>query len=178
MQGALIQDGGSKGTHVRIVEIDLATKGQREFVYPLEDEKAGVSEILAVNNHEFLVLERSGSSDPAAPKWARIYKIDVARATNVSGIDKIPAKFLPKDVLPVTKQQFIDLLDPCHGLGGPNFPTKIEGLAFGPDLADGRHLLLVTSDNDVGGAPTFVFAFAIDTASLPTFQRQEFRTAR
>ena len=31
---------------------------------------------------------------------------------------------------------------------GADFPEKIEGLAFGPDLPDGRHLLLVTNDND------------------------------
>lgn len=178
MQGALIQDGGSKGTHVRIVETDLSTKSQREFVYPLEDEKAGVSEILAVNDREFLVLERSGSSDPATPKWARIYKIDISRATDVSGVKSLPAKLLPKDVVPATKHQFIDLLDPRYGLGGPNFPTKIEGITFGPDLADGRHLLLVTSDNDVGGTPTYVFGFAIDSTSLPTFQRQEFKAAQ
>jgi hypothetical protein len=68
---------------------------------------------------------------------------------------------------------FLDLLDPAFGLAGSSFPAKIEGLAFGPDLADGRHVLLVSSDNDFSAAtPTYLFAFAIPTGSLPGFQPQ------
>lgn len=174
VQGPLIQDGGSHGTNLRILEVDLASGGTREFLYPLESEKTGVSEILAVNDHEFLVLERSGGA-PEAPRSARIYKIDITRASDISKIDALPAKAIPKGIVPVTKMTFFDLLDPCHGLGGPDFPPKLEGLAFGPDLIDGRHLLLVSSDNDCGDAPTRVFAFAIDSRDLPGFQRQEFR---
>jgi len=61
----------------------------------------------------------------------------------------------------------LNLLDPAFGLAGASFPEKIEGLAFGPDLADGRHLLLVSADNDfVGTTPSRVFAFALDATLL------------
>ncbi len=51
---------------------------------------------------------------------------------------------------------------------------KIEGLAFGPDLQDGRHLLIVTNDNDFMPAqPNRFLAFAIDSVDLPTFTPQD-----
>ena len=60
------------------------------------------------------------------------------------------------------------------GLAGASFPEKLEGLAIGPDLADGRHLLLVTSDNDfAAGNPSRFFAFALDRSDLPGFQAQQ-----
>ena len=43
---------------------------------------------------------------------------------------------------------------------------KIEGMAWGPDLPDGRHLLYVTSDNDlVPDGKTQIYAFAVDTSA-------------
>lgn len=57
----------------------------------------------------------------------------------------------------------------------PGFPEKIEGLAFGPDLADGRRLLIVTTDNDLSAdTESWIWAFAIETrllASLPSAAR-------
>src|SRR5262249_3783393 len=66
MQRPLIQDSqpgeGTKriGTNTRIIEFDLARGVTREFLYPLDHTSNGVSEILAVNGHDFLVLERDG----------------------------------------------------------------------------------------------------------------------
>jgi len=58
-------------------------------------------------------------------------------------------------------------------------PEKLEGLAFGPDLADGRHLLLVTSDSDfAAGNPSRFFAFALDRSDLPGFQAQQIPSRR
>src|SRR5262249_48908734 len=62
-----------------------------------------------------------------------------------------------------THHLFIDLLDPAFGLVGATFPEKIEGLAFGPDLQGGRHVLVVTNDNDfVPTQPNRFLVFAID----------------
>jgi len=78
-------------------------------------------------------------------------------------------------VRPVAKRLFLDLLDPRLGLAGPDLPGKIEGLAFGPDLADGRHLLLVSSDNDFRpGQASRLFAFAIERSALPSYEPQQF----
>ena len=63
MQNALIQDHGlSPGTtdrlglNNRIVKIDLLTGETHEYVYVLDaiNRGQGVSEILAINDHEFL----------------------------------------------------------------------------------------------------------------------------
>ena len=62
------------------------------------------------------------------------------------------------------------LLDPAFGLQNRDaraIAEKIEGLAWGPDLPDGRHLLYVISDNDlVPSLSTQIFAFAIDDRKL------------
>jgi hypothetical protein len=46
----------------------------------------------------------------------------------------------------------------------------LEGLAFGPDLPDGRRLLIVAIDNDfIAAKPILLQAFAIDRNELPGF---------
>jgi hypothetical protein len=83
----------------------------------------------------------------------------------------IPGRALDPSVVPVTKTLFIDLLDPAYKVSATQtikdvIPEKIEGMAWGPDLKDGRHVLYVFSDNDLfPGLPTQVYAFAIDGAA-------------
>jgi hypothetical protein len=184
MQNALIQDNGlSPGTtnrlglNNRILKIDLLTGRKHEYVYVLDaiNRGQGVSEILAINDHEFLVVERDNRSNlqtpPQAPTRKTIYKIDINGATDVSEVDSLPAGPLPADIVPVKKTLFIDLLDPVFALA-PTIAEKIEGLTWGPDLPDGRHVLYVISDNDLNpNLDTQLYAFAVD-ASLIDFKRQ------
>lgn len=179
MQSALLQDNGLTpgttnrlGLNNRILKIDLVTGETEEYVYKLDaiNRGQGVSEILAINDHEFLVVERDNRSNlqtpPQAPTRKNIYKINLDGATDVSGISSLPAGALPAGVVPVSKTSFIDLLDPAFGLA-PTIAEKIEGLAWGPNLADGRHLLYVISDNDLNPElATQIYAFAIDPALL------------
>ena len=184
MQNALIQDHGLNhgttdrlGVNNRIVKIDLVTGETHEYVYVLDaiNRGQGVCEILAINDHEFLVVERDNRSNlqtpPQAPTRKTIYKINLTGATDVSGIASLPAGALPAGVTPVTKELFINLLDPDLNLAA-TIPEKIEGLAWGPDLPDGRHLLYVISDNDLNPSlATQIYAFAIDP-SLINLQEQ------
>ena len=184
MQNALLQDNGLTpgttnrlGLNNRILKIDLLTGEAREYVYVLDaiNRGQGVSEILAINDQEFLVVERDNRSNlqspPQAPTRKTIYKINLEGATDVSGSVSLPAGALPMGVVPVSKTLFIDLLDPAFNLA-PTIAEKIEGLAWGPDLADGRHVLYVISDNDLNpDLKTQIYAFAID-ASLLNFERQ------
>jgi hypothetical protein len=91
----------------------------------------GVSEILAINDHEFLVLERDNRSNlqnpPQAPTRKNIYKIDLTGATDVLAIESLPAGALPAAVVPVLKSAFINLLDPAFGLA-PTIPEKSRRL--------------------------------------------------
>jgi hypothetical protein len=178
MQGPLLQDGALDGNlkrigvNLRLLKVSLKTRASAEFVYPLENGvENGVNEILAINDHEFLVIERDGSSGVAA-KFKKIFRIDINGATDVSKLAALP-RIGSAGFKPVSKTLFIDLLDPAYGLAGAAFPEKIEGLAFGPDLPDGRHVLYVTSDNDLSSTkPTWFYAFAITADALPKFQRQ------
>jgi len=56
MQANLLQD---TSKYVRIVTIDIATGTTKEYAYKLVS-GSGISEILAINDTEFLVLERDG----------------------------------------------------------------------------------------------------------------------
>jgi Esterase-like activity of phytase len=179
MQNALLQDHGLNagttdrlGLNNRIVKIDLVTGETHEYVYVLEaiNRGQGVCDILAINDHEFLVIDRDNRSNlqspPQAPTRKKIYKIDLNGATDVSGIESLPAGALPAGVTPVSKTLFIDLLDADLNLA-PTIPEKIEGLAWGPDLPDGRHVLYVISDNDLNPSlATQIYSFAIDPALI------------
>jgi hypothetical protein len=184
MQNALLQDNGLTpmttdrlGLNNRILKIDLSTGETHEYVYVLDaiNRGQGVCEILAVNDHEFLVVERDNRSNlqspPQAPTRKKIYKIDLTGATDVSNVASLPAGALPAGVTPVGKTLFIDLLDPAFDLA-PTIAEKIEGLAWGPDLEDGRRLLYVVSDNDLNpNLATQIYAFAIDP-SLLDYEKQ------
>jgi hypothetical protein len=184
MQSALLQDGALDaansrvGLNNRIVEIDVEDGAIREFVYPLDDRSNGVSEIVAVNANEFLVLERDGRAGANA-RFKKLMKIDITHATDVRGIAKLPTSGLPSGVTPVAKSPFLDMLDPKFGLAGPTFPEKLEALAFGPELEDGRLLLFVVNDNDfLQTQATNFYAFAIDRADLPGYAAQDLRHGR
>src|SRR6201988_1163745 len=113
MQNALLQDNAlNPGTtdrisvNTRILRIDLATGQTREYVYVLDaaNRGQGVSEILAINDHQFLVVERDNrswlSGEPQAPTRKWIYKIDINGATDVSE-RTLPSTTLPAGVVPV-----------------------------------------------------------------------------
>lgn len=126
-----------------------------------------------MNDHEFLVDERDSKGGKQA-QVKKLFLIDLEGASDVSGRDTLPKDSLPEGVVPVKKKLFLDLLEERHHLAGPDFPAKIEGLAFGPDLPDGRHLLIITSDNDLkANEPTWIYAFAIDKDSLPNYKAQQ-----
>ncbi len=179
MQNALLQDHGLNppttdrlGLNNRILKIDTFTGETKEYVYVLDaiNRGQGVCEILAINDHEFLVIERDNRSNlqspPQAPTRKTIYKIDLTGATDVSGVASLPAGALPAGVTPASKSLFINLLDADLNLAA-TIPEKIEGLAWGPDLEDGRHVLYVISDNDLNPSlATQIYAFAIDSSLL------------
>jgi 3-phytase len=115
----------------------------------------------------------------------RIYKIDLNKdgLTDVSAIGALPvngAGLTAAGIVPVTKTLFLDLLDPAYKIDATHtlkdvIAEKIEGLAWGPDLADGRHVLYVVSDNDLSTVlPTKIYAFAVDgVAAKISYQPQE-----
>ena len=172
LQGPLIQDGAFDeereriGRNVRVLEARPETGDMREFVYTLNSAAAGISEVLSFEDRTLLVLERDGRAGEKA-RFRGVFAAEFEGATDVSAIESLPSTGLPEGVSPLRKRRIIDFMDPRHGLIGPEMPEKIEGLCFGPDLPDGRKLLIVTSDNDLkDGIPSHVWLFAIDPAIL------------
>jgi hypothetical protein len=160
--GALSKKGKRVGHSIRMLRLGRApgAKDMREVVYRLEDPAHGISEMMALDDHRFLVIERDGT----AAKFRRIYEIDVDVATDVSGIAALPSGDLPAGVKPVGKKVFLDLADPATGLG--QTPEKIEGLCWGPTLADGRRTLVVATDNDMKAEqPSLFWVFALPATS-------------
>ncbi len=153
MQNALIQDaaqGSSAKNLLRIVTIDIAS-GQvtHQYAYLLTS-GSGVSEILAINDHELLVDERDGhgraNGDDAVVK--QLFKIDLDGAVDVSNMDGKTAA-----ANAVQKTLFLDIVAvlTANGVAAGNIPAKIEGISFGPDVTVSGspvHTLWVANDND------------------------------
>lgn len=172
-QRPLIQDGAvSNGRFTgllnRILRIDIESEETAEFIYPLENADSAVCELLMIDDHRALVLERDSLAGPLA-KQKTLYLIDLQGASDVSGHKSLPAQVaeLPSEVRPVSKKLFVDLLDPKFGIVGESTPAKFEGLTFGPDLPDGRRTLVISVDNDFRGEnPTVFYFLALDPADL------------
>jgi len=176
LQSPLVSDGGNANNSVntRILVFD---KGQpeAEYVYQLNlfKKHTPVSEILALDEHRFLVIERDngGLGGSSAPVYKRINLVDVADATNILAHERIPA-----DAKPVRKSDFVDLLK--AGIPPEEFPEKWEGLALVPVSAH-ESLLLVGTDNDFksptvihNGAPVGTNTTVVDTLLLVYRLRQ------
>jgi hypothetical protein len=129
---------------------------QATFGATAQGRNIGVSAIYALSDHEFLVLERDnrglGIDDPSAAipvASKRVYRIDTAGASDVSGVSLAGSNALPAGVVPVTKTvtPFLDIASALSA-AGLIVPEKIEGLTVGPKLNDGGYLLLLGTDND------------------------------
>jgi hypothetical protein len=121
---------------------------------PRQGRNIGVSAIIAINDTEFLVIERDnrglGVDDPAGARAVgskRVFKITITGATDVTGV-ALPADVLPAGVVAVTKSPvFIDLQANTVLPNGKQ-AEKWEGLTIGPRLWNGARLILAGNDND------------------------------
>jgi hypothetical protein len=197
LQSPLIQEGGTNGATTRIVRIDLHSGAVQEFAYPLTNigtatkpKYPTVSELLAINGHEFLVDERDGKGlgDGSVPAFKHLYRIDLDGAAEVGAVEGASALAAKA----VSKSLFLDIVATltAQGIHAEDIPAKLEGIAFGPDVQIGgttKHTLFVANDNDfvpsitdalhLAGQdnPNTWFVFAFGDAELPGFQPQAFR---
>ncbi|HXP66312.1 MAG TPA: esterase-like activity of phytase family protein [Steroidobacteraceae bacterium] len=187
MQSPLIQDGGTKsGVFTRIVTIDIASgRVTHQFAYKLESVTgSAISEILAVNDHQFLVDERDTSGFETAPNSntpaveKKLFEIDIKGATDVSNIESL----VGSSFTPVSKQLFLDVVAVLgsQGFAANTIPAKLEGIAIGDDIeinGQTKHTLYLSNDNDfvsyvsIPGAgvdnPNRIFVFAFEDNDLP-----------
>lgn len=178
MQAALIQDAASSSTKkmVRIVTIDIATGATKEFGYMLTA-GSGVSEITAINDHEFLVDERDGAGlgDGSTAVAKRLFKIDLTNAQDITGLSGSAAA-----AKAVGKTSFLDLVSAlnANGILSDQIPAKLEGVTFGQDVTYNGglyHTLYVANDNDFlpdTAGPNQFYVFGFTDADLPGLVRQ------
>lgn len=153
VQNSLIQDaaeGGDAANLLRMVTIDIASgRTTHQYAYLLTT-GSGVSDITALNNHEFLVDERDGHGlgDSSKAKVKQIFKIDLNGAVDISDLNGTQAA-----ARAVSKTLFLDVVKvlTANGITADQIPAKIEGTAFGPDLkikGHTVHTFWVANDND------------------------------
>jgi hypothetical protein len=194
LQAPLVQDGGEDNgsRYVRLLVYDVAPNSPRrneliaEYVYELTlNGNAGgtrqtiTSEIVALNSHQLLVIDRDqrgrNSGSTSAFVYKRVVLVDTAGATNIlgSGYDlelgapgqiSLPLNGLPASIRPVARQDFVNLLDTVQlskfGLNlnaaSPDTNTlveKWEGMTVTPlndPAMPDDYLLLIGCDNDFG----------------------------
>lgn len=173
-EGALVQDGPpadlGQETLVRIVQYSAHRhRALHEYVYvadPVVEEPvpadqfrvSGVVELLALDNQgTFLVMERSFSV--GAGNTVKIYEAEINGATDVSDIQALidPSTGMPVPFEPLEKQLLVNFAD--FGIE----PDNIEGMTLGPSLPDGRHSLIIVSDNNFAADQvTQVIVLALD----------------
>jgi hypothetical protein len=201
LQSPLLQDGGANGSTTRIVTIDIETGVVlHEYGYRFDNigtvakpNYGTAGEILALNDHEFLVdeLDRKGLGDDSLASFKRLYKINLDGAVDVSAITD-PAVLAS---CAASKSLFLDIVDVLTGapvrMSAADIPAKLEGIAFGEDVVIHgvvKHTLYVSNDNDFVPAITdthhpsgidnpntfFVFAFDDDDLQGSEFVPQRF----
>lgn len=161
LQSAMLDEGGRNGAVNRIVAFDTRTaRPVAQYAYRMEgsSQGRGISALVALNDREFLVIERNNrglgvDANLASPN-KKVYRIDLTGASDVSGLNLATAA--ASSYTPVTKiaTPWLDLaaantlahpsLSALHGVS----PEKWEGLAIGPRLKDGSYLVLAGTDND------------------------------
>ncbi|MGH3031858.1 MAG: esterase-like activity of phytase family protein [Gaiellaceae bacterium] len=156
-EGALVQDGPAASltaaSPARLVRYNLQIRRlDRQYVYltdriaeppvpPTSFAVNGLVELLPLNNQFLLSMERSFSvGAPGTGNTIKLYNVALPGATNVNGLQSLSGSL--ERVRPARKTLLLDL----DALGIPL--DNVEGMAFGPDLPDGRRSLLLVSDNN------------------------------
>jgi hypothetical protein len=171
-EGALVQDGPAAGltqqSPARLLRYNLASgRPDRQHVYwtdtiaepPVPATNFAVNglvELLPLDRHSFLSMERSFSvGAPGTGNTIKLYTVELAGAKNVAARESLAGQL--DRIRPVEKTLLLDLDE----LGIPL--DNVEGMAFGPDLPDGRRTLVLVSDNNFAPAQFtqfLLFAFS------------------
>jgi hypothetical protein len=146
----------------RILAYDIASGTSKQYVYLIERANLqAISEIVAINNNEFLVLERDGEYATDANKstvFKKIYKINITSATDISDPSdaatgklyggatveqlKTAAALSSNGITPVSKTLVVDLMTDISSL----YPhDKAEGMAIINSTT-----IAVSNDDDFG----------------------------
>jgi hypothetical protein len=170
-----------RGSRARMLAFDLDTgKPGPEYIYEIgpvpfpparEGDFAtnGVPDMMALSDHEFIVIERAYAVGAVTPGVAahtkrptsntiKLYRIDTRGATDVFGWPTIRGK----EVVPVKRTLLLDLSSLRNDDGSVLALDNIEGITFGP-MFEGKRTLILVSDNNFNPAQfTQFLALTID----------------
>ncbi|MBP1205223.1 hypothetical protein JOD97_003265 [Duganella sp. 1411] len=169
MEAPLYQDGPlaspEHGAVSRFTQFDRNGKVLAQYAYPIDRVQGrpapgrfgdnGVSEMLVVDRRHLLALERSGVQD-ATGRFAffiRLYLVELDGATDIAALPTLEgARYTPlkKSLLMDVNRAGLDKVD------------NLEGMSWGPVLANGhRSLVLISDDNFSPDEVTQLLAFEV-----------------
>lgn len=143
---------------IRILFFNIATGQIKQYIYRTETSAGLVSDITAISNTEFLVLERDGEFPQAnnpSSSFKRIYRINIQGASDVSDVNNTTNGLLFNGktletaegepgfnaLIPVSKTLVLDMITKF-----PDYPhDKPEGITL-----IGNDLLAISNDDDFG----------------------------
>jgi len=140
----------------RITVFDRASgTASAQYAYPIERVQVapvpadaftvnGPTEILALSETRFLVLERSFSVGVLGNQ-VRLYEIDVSKATNILNLASLNGATFTA----VNKRLVLDFETIKSRVGGI---ANLEGITFGARLANGNRSLVVVADDNFPSA--------------------------
>ncbi len=145
MEGPGYNDGAppseDAGALTRITRFDTESRvATAQYTYPLDAVTAGpgggngLSDLVALDDDSFLVIERGFGTHVAA----RIYRVSVGDAEDVlarPSLTGAPVRTMEKSLL-------VDLTETVRPL------DNVEGITLGPRLPDGRQSLVLVSDDN------------------------------
>jgi hypothetical protein len=153
-ENAIVQDGAAasleSGSPCRILRYDAVNGNlDRSFLYITEPLPAGANpagkfttnglvDLLAIDDNRLLSLERAFSLETGTT--VKLFEISLEKADRIEGSNSLKNRL--RDVSPANKRLLLDL----ETLKVPI--DNIEGLTFGPALADGSIGLVLVSDNN------------------------------
>ena len=151
VQSGMLDEGGSNGVFSRIVKFDTSTGlAVAQYAYRMETaaQGRGISALVALGGERFMVLERNnrgiGVGATLANADKAVFEIDLAGAVDVS--NTVLTNAFAGGVSKSAKVLDLDT-NTLAALGNLS-PEKWEGLAVGPQLANGQYMLLAGTDSD------------------------------
>ena len=154
---------------------------QNEYAYemePIEDQltqgservSRGVSDILAFAPNDYLVIERSyiryKDKTRMPLSLVRIMRTSCENCTDVKEHNSLDP--IHKTIIPMKRERVLDMLSVKDEDGLAIDNLNIEGISWGPVLADGSHTLIFVSDNgDNVKRPTRFLIFKTDWVPNP-----------
>ena len=150
----LYEDGPRAGLNdstgwIRMIKFDVKTrKPEAQYAYQIDPiaypanppgafKINGIPDILAINDHQLLVIERSFSTG-RKPCTIKVYLAEMNGASDISTISSLKNE----DFTPVSKKLLLNMDDL------EIYTDNIEGITFGPKLPNGHQSLIFVSDNN------------------------------